>query len=120
MHSIFKDDAFGARLIEQLVGKLESISTNWREDHCMETLITLINRLRTLASSQSVIFAASNLLEKARKITDGWIKALRLEIEKAVDLNTVNRNSFYTLASSLLCRRTFETIADEGRMLGPA
>ncbi|KAF4549175.1 Hypothetical protein D9617_23g005900 [Elsinoe fawcettii] len=47
-HSIFKDVDFRDRLVEQIQGRLNSITTNWGELHCMELIIALSSRFLAL------------------------------------------------------------------------
>lgn len=105
IHGIFRDEAFCTRLVAQINQRLDGISSNWRETNCMETLITLANRLFELGHSVST--DANNLLEKARSITSSWISALQSEIQSATDSETSRKFSQYIFWAALLCRRTF-------------
>jgi hypothetical protein len=117
VHRIFRDESFSRRLVDQLGQRLESVSSNWRETNCMETLITLILRLFSL--STTVCDEAVKLLEKARNITSRWINILRSEIQTATDAETSRRCSRYAFWAALLCRRTFAIYADGNKSLEP-
>ena len=116
-HVVFRDDTFCKRLLEQLAKRLDGIAFNWREINCMEMLITLILRLRTLASRPTIINEAVELLAKARDTTLNWICLLRTEIYKATDASVSRRCSRYSLWAALLCRRTFANYGEEGETL---
>ncbi|KAI9734261.1 MAG: hypothetical protein M1834_002365 [Cirrosporium novae-zelandiae] len=119
IHRVFRDESFCRRLIDQLSQRLNGISSNWRETHCMEMLIVLILRLCSLASEPSVISAAVKLVEMARAFTFQWINLLRAEVQKATDADTSQRCSRYALWAALLCRRTFDLDAKDGENLQP-
>lgn len=117
IHRIFKDVTFCQRLLDQLDQRLDTISSNYRETNCMETIITLTLRLSSLAvavSSESV-----KLLEKARITTFKWLTVLRSEIQVATDADTSRRCSRFAFWSALLCRRTFAVYADRDEVLEP-
>ena len=105
VHRVFLDQSFCQTLLAQLEWRVEAISSNWRENNCMEMLITLLLRLEQLGSS--VCREVRKLIKKARQITLGWILALRQEIPNAADTETSERCSRYALWAALLCRRTF-------------
>ena len=113
VHRVFRDKAFCKRLIEQIDQRLGAIYFNWRETNCMETLLTLILRLCSIASKHIAV-EASKLLEKARIATFRWIGLLREEIHRSTDASTDQQCSRYALWAALLCRRTFAMYAVDG------
>ena len=117
VHKIFEDTTFCQRLLDQLGQRLDTISSNYRETNCMETIITLILRLSSLAVSVSA--ESIELLERARVATFKWLTILRSEIYVATDAETSRRCSRYALWSALLCRRTFAVFTDRNETLGP-
>jgi hypothetical protein len=119
VHRVFRDKSFCERLIEQLHRRLEGISSNWREMHCMEMLVFLILRVCSLASECTIINTAVDLLAKARQATFQWIGLLRAEIRKAVDADTSRRCSMYAFWAALLCRRTFALYMQSEDILEP-
>ena len=117
VHLIFEDATFCQRLLDQLAQRLDTISTNYRETSCMETIITLLLRLSFLAVS--VAAESIELLEKARLATYKWLTVLRSDIYEATDAEVSRRCSRYALWSALLCRRTFAVFAECKQILGP-
>lgn len=109
-HLVFQDQSFCQRLIEQIDYRLRNISSNWRETHCMEILITLSLRLFTLTSGPDHQ-AAERLLKAAREATLQWISRLRDEVRKAAGVDAVESAARYGFWAALLCRRTFTTFA---------
>ena len=105
VHSVFRDQLFCSRLLEQIDQRLDAISVNWREVNCMETLITLALRLFEIGCIERD--KAAGLLVKARVVTSNWMAALRLEIQTATDEETSRRWSGYAFWAALLCRRTY-------------
>ena len=119
IHRVFRDEHFCKRLVEQLDQRLEGISSNWRETHCMEMLVALILRLFSASSLPMAIIGASNLLEKARAITRKWISLLQIEIYRATDSIVSRRYSDYAFRAALLCRRTFAVYVDDDEQILP-
>ena len=110
-HVIFRDSSFCQRLTEQINNRLRNITTNWREMHCMEMLITLSLRLFNLTSGQDRQ-SAERLLKTARASTLQWISDLRDEVRSAVEAGAAERAARYGFWAALLCRRTFTTFFD--------
>ncbi|KAL5325012.1 hypothetical protein ACEPPN_006134 [Leptodophora sp. 'Broadleaf-Isolate-01'] len=110
-HAVFRDPAFCQRLTEQIDNRLRNISTNWREMHCMEILITLSLRLFNLTSGLDRQ-SAERLLKAARESTLQWISHLRDEVRNAVEADAAERAARYGFWAALLCRRTFTTFVD--------
>ncbi|KAI9765237.1 MAG: hypothetical protein M1840_007729 [Geoglossum simile] len=119
VHAVFCDKSFCGRLIEQIGQRLDGISSNWREIHCMEMLVTLVLRLCSLAPESTVVSGAINLLERARTITFKWISLLRVEICGATDASVSRKCSGYAFGAALLCRRTFDFHVEKGGVLQP-
>ncbi|KAJ9667426.1 hypothetical protein H2201_002294 [Coniosporium apollinis] len=119
VHKVFRDATFCKRLVDQLGQRLDGISSNWRETHCMEMLVSLILRLASLATEPAILDAAVGLVEKARAVTLQWIGLLRAEIHTATDAETSRRCSKYAFWAALLCRRTFTLHAQNDQNLPP-
>jgi hypothetical protein len=66
VHAVFKDMSFCDCLASQVKKRFSDITSNWREAHCMEVLVTLILRLCDLAAPMT---RADDLLIQARRIT---------------------------------------------------
>ncbi|RAL63868.1 hypothetical protein DID88_003511 [Monilinia fructigena] len=116
IHQSFRDGTFCYRMIEQLEQKLENIKSNYRENHAMESILTILLRLKQLALSDIKI-SASRLLETARTITESWVQTLREEMKQKTDPVTASRCQGYCLWAALLCRRTFSY--QDGTLLEP-
>ena len=108
VHSVFRDQSFCERLTEQIDNRLRSITSNWRETHCMEMLITLSLRLFNLTSG-SHRQSAERLLKSARNATLQWVTRLRNEVRNAAEADVAERAARYGFWAALLCRRTFTT-----------
>lgn len=106
IHQPYRDYTFCHRMLEQLHQRLKNIESNYRENHAMETILTIILRMIQLAPS-SIIKLATELLATARLTTASWVKTLREEIRQATDSDTASRCQGYCLWAALLCRRTF-------------
>jgi len=111
IHVVFRDPSFCQRLTEQIDNRLRNITTNWREMHCMEMLITLSLRLFNLTSGQDRQ-SAEMLLKGARGSTLQWISHLRDEVRNAAEADAAERAATYGFWAALLCRRTFATFID--------
>jgi len=116
VHIVFKDTSFCERLAEQIDDRLNNITSNWREVHGMELVITLSLRLFTLASSKVV---AKDLLQKARYITLQWITHLRSAARSAMEASVAETAARYAFWAALLCRRTFCTFAESDQLIPP-
>ena len=110
-HVVFRDPSFCQCLTEQIDNRLRNITTNWREMHCMEMLITLSLRLFNLTSGRDRQ-SAERLLKAARELTLQWISRLRDEVRNAVEADAAERAARYGFWAALLCRRTFTTFVD--------
>ena len=110
IHTCFRDRHFCKRLGEQIDVRLEGISSNWRETYCMDMLLTLILRLCSIASGNSLADPRC-LLEKARATTLQWTRQLRSEIQTSATAESSRRYSQYAFRSALLCRRSFALYA---------
>ena len=119
IHAVFRERYFCERLMKQLSLRLEGISSNWWETHCMDMLITLILRLYSLACNSTIVDRAFQILEQARQITFRWIHLLRVEMHKATDAESARRFSRSILLATLLCKRTFAAHDKKGVNLQP-
>ena len=117
VHIAFRDIPFCKRLLEQLRQRLAAISTNWREIHCMDMLITLLLRVCSIACYNSVVEEATQVLRNARTATSSWVFILRQEILKAQDANNAQRLSRYAFWAAILCKRTFALCTETGMVL---
>ncbi|EUC26942.1 hypothetical protein COCCADRAFT_10307 [Bipolaris zeicola 26-R-13] len=104
IHAVFKDMSFCDRLAAQVEIRLNDISSNWREIHCMEVMITLSLRLCHLAAP---MVRANELLIQARCITLAWINRLRADVRNAKETSVAEIAARYAFWAALLCRRTF-------------
>ncbi len=111
IHLVFRDQSFCHRLVEQIRNRFRNIISNWRETHCMETLITLSLRLFALASGQDRQ-SAESFLRAVREAILQWIFRLRDELRKANEADAAARFARYGFCAALLCRRTFATFTE--------
>ncbi|KAG8361093.1 hypothetical protein FVEN_g899 [Fusarium venenatum] len=106
VHSLFDDGAFCATLFELLRGRLNAITSSWREVHYMNLLVTLSVQLYQLSYGKSRS-NAETLLVTIRSITCGWIAHLRNEIRSASEGEVASRAATFAFWAALLNRRTF-------------
>jgi hypothetical protein len=114
IHVIFKDTSFCDCLATQVENRLRNITSNWREVHCMEVMITLILRLCTLAVSKK---RGRELLRQARSITLDWIERLRNDVRNAKDNSVAKTIAKFAFWAALLCRRTFSNYTDSDMVI---
>ncbi|KAI1616493.1 hypothetical protein EDD36DRAFT_415389 [Exophiala viscosa] len=108
-NAIFRDMTFCRKLLSQVDRRLQSIASNWRENYCMEILISLILKLIMLADEETAQHA-SKLLLASRKTTMEWIRAIRKDFWATTDAQSSERLSHFILWAALLCRRTFTNV----------
>lgn len=106
IHLIFRDQSFCQRLMKQIRNRFRNIIFNWRETHCMKTLIIFNLRLFALIFDQNCLFAKS-LFKVVREIVLQWIFRLRDEFKKANEIDAATRFVKYEICAALLCRRIF-------------
>lgn len=106
IHAVLKDKSFCDCLAVQIRKRLDEISSNWREIHCMEVMVTLSLRLYELAGHEQ----ANDLLIQARRITLAWINRLRADVRNATGTSTTETAARYAFWAALLCRSTFSNI----------
>lgn len=114
IHAVFKDMSFCDCLAAQVETRLNNITSNWREVHCMETMVTLILRLCDLAAP---MVRANELLVKARCITLAWITRLRADVRNAKETSVAETAAKYAFWAALLCRRTFSNIIESDAVM---
>ncbi|KAF9770212.1 hypothetical protein IL306_012268 [Fusarium sp. DS 682] len=111
VHSIFNDQAFCARLYELLRGRLDALTSSWREVHYMNVLVTISLRLYHLCQ-QGFRSKAGTLLVSIRSITCDWIVHLRKEIRSTSEGDVARRAATFAFWAALLNRRTFWAYKD--------
>ncbi|PYI29021.1 hypothetical protein BP00DRAFT_480116, partial [Aspergillus indologenus CBS 114.80] len=107
IHSVFHEADFCKRLLQQIDQHVSLITSNWRENMYMETMLTLTMRVCSLGCDE-VSRCANELLLKIRNVTHRWIHHLRNEARKAVEVDVADRTARYCFLAALLCRRTFD------------
>ncbi|KAF5023718.1 hypothetical protein F66182_4222 [Fusarium sp. NRRL 66182] len=85
-HSLFDDEAFCARLYELLRGRLDALTSSWRE--------------------------AGTLLVSIRSITCEWIVHLRNQIRSTSEGEVASKAATFTFWAALINRRTFWAYKD--------
>ena len=119
-HWFFGENGFAEALLCQVRVRLHSISTNWRETSCMDSLVTLVLRMLCLASSEHIRERAHSLLAQIREVLLNWIKSLRGEIFDAPNAEVSQQRSRDALWTSLVCRKTSVHEAQQEGDLLPA
>ncbi|CAF3547431.1 unnamed protein product [Fusarium graminearum] len=115
-HSPFDDEAFCNRLYELLRGRLDAITSSWREVHYMNVLVTLSVQLYHLCPEEFQP-KAETLLVTIRTITCGWIAHLRNEIRSTSESEVASKSATFAFWAALLGRRTFWVYKDDTRTL---
>ncbi|KAK4141681.1 uncharacterized protein C8A04DRAFT_13829 [Dichotomopilus funicola] len=106
-HAIFRDEpVFAERLLEQIETRLATISSNWRETWCLETLMTLTLRVFYLSADLRSREKAAAALGTMRETALAWIVRLRDEMQAATDADAAERTAGYAFSAALLSRRT--------------
>ena len=116
VHRTLRDKDFCLALSDQLNQRLEAIRFSWREAVCMESLITIILRLVSLAES-SCRSTSVDLLVKARQITLEWMMKLQSEIRTVVSAGDARTCSGYAFWAAVLCKRTFSLYVEDNEDL---
>ncbi|KAF3909914.1 hypothetical protein ABW21_db0200578 [Orbilia brochopaga] len=112
VHRIYRDNTYSSQLLNQIEARLQLISSNWREVHCMDLLITLLTRALDIWSlnpgpSLQHLSRGVAILEKIRGVIATWIRTLRKEIDKAETTDSSRRFSEFALWAALLGKLTF-------------
>ncbi|KAF2219103.1 hypothetical protein BDZ85DRAFT_243893 [Elsinoe ampelina] len=108
-HAMFLDSSFIERLCEQVEAKLQSISTNWGELHCMDLIITLSLRILSMTDGASQSSALA-LISSAREVTVTWIRHFREESETASTSAAAKKSAQNAAWAALLCRKTLSAL----------
>ncbi|KAK1447923.1 hypothetical protein CMEL01_09762 [Colletotrichum melonis] len=111
-HTIFRDESFCKRLLEQIQTRLETVQANWRETYQMDILITLLLRTFALTTTSPDQKGFSNII-RAREICLRWVEILRFETFRARDAETARRCQQYALWAAVLCKRTYVIHANQ-------
>ncbi|KAF2084345.1 hypothetical protein K490DRAFT_49259 [Saccharata proteae CBS 121410] len=120
-HSFLHDISFTSRLAEQIHLRLDAISRNWRELHCMEICISIARKLHSVSCCSESVAQSKALLVKARSISYGWLTKLRSEIhsigtELADESHT---RAKFAVRAALLVRKSCILEVKEGIHLNP-
>ncbi|KAF2832658.1 hypothetical protein CC86DRAFT_92549 [Ophiobolus disseminans] len=111
VHSVFNDNNFCIKLLQQVDYRLETIRRNWREPIQFDTLLTVLFKVKALSSRARIQTMAGDMLAKARLIAQGWYRNLEMANEQAE-----SGPSVFAIWAAVLCKRTtyptFETSND--------
>ncbi|KAF3904517.1 hypothetical protein AA313_de0210125 [Arthrobotrys entomopaga] len=111
VHRMFDDFNFSSQLLNQIEARLNLISSNWREVHCMDMLVALLSRaidIWALRDRESMILdKAIELMAEVRSTISRWILNLRQEIDNAETTDSCRRFSEFALWAALLGRSTY-------------
>lgn len=114
-HRNFHDETFCHRLLHQIEVRMRNIRANWRENHSMDMLLTLLLRIWAIRRNglpedvvtPILVDRATYLLSEARNITLEWISLLQHEAIQATSVEASQVISQYAFWSAILCRRTY-------------
>ena len=106
-HWVFEDRNFCMALLAQIRRRLGDIASNWRESQTAACMITLLQRVLFLATSDDAKQEAEDLLMEVRNTTYIWTRLLRDEICNAPDIETAHRRSMDAFMAAILTRKTF-------------
>ncbi|GKU06108.1 unnamed protein product [Fusarium langsethiae] len=106
VHNVFDDQSFCTRLYELLRGRLDAITSSWREVHYMNVLVILSIQLYHLCHDD-FRSKAEALLVTIRSITCGWIAYLRNEIRSTCEGEVASKAATLALWAAFANRRTF-------------
>lgn len=113
-HVVFQDETFRVRLHEQLLNRLEALTSSWREVHCMSLIVCFTLRLYHLSPPGQTELALK-LLDKIREILSGWLTHLRNETRATHDPDTARKTTTHAFWAALLCRQTYAVYLDDSR-----
>lgn len=87
---------------------LESISANWKSDHVMLLLITIVLRVSSLSPDANVIGKALDLLQKMRSVAQHWTSILGSTLDDCVEPAQISKLQQHLLKAAILCKMTFD------------
>jgi hypothetical protein len=102
IHAVFDDETFCLALLEQLRQRFDAIRRNWREPIQMDTLLSILIKVVTLAPTVKIQSMADKLLGFARDITWSW----QLNLISLADEQHGGASTF-AIWASVLCKRAF-------------
>ncbi|KAL6717793.1 hypothetical protein ACLMJK_003878 [Lecanora helva] len=119
-HWILRDPGFCSALALQIQKRLDGVASNWREGQAVDCMLTILQRVWSLAPTVDSVKEAEKLLLSIREMTYNWTGLLRSEICSASDIQTAQKRSQNALLAAMLARRTFVIEAtNTGTMMEP-
>ena len=115
-HLDLQDPSFCVELLAIVGRVLESISANWKSDHTMLSLITLVLRVSSLSSDRSVVSDALDLLRRMRAVARDWTSILAATLEKCAEPEQISKLQQRLSKAAILCKMTYEV--DDPCLLG--
>jgi hypothetical protein len=112
VHTALLDDYICSKLLQQISLRLDAIHRNWREPVQMDILITILLKIVSLSTSESIREKSMAYLLQARNATDLW----RSELQSVVTSDARVRP--FAVYASLSCKRTLHT--DPEMLLDPS
>ncbi|EPS41761.1 hypothetical protein H072_4291 [Dactylellina haptotyla CBS 200.50] len=110
-HGWYQDTSFASQLLDQISNRLELISSNWREVHCMEMLINLLTRSIDIwikfGTDGGILSRGLKLLDDIRAVISTWLSNLRDEVNNTENAQSSCRFSEFALWAALLGRSTY-------------
>ena len=99
-HSALRDPNFCRKVLQQVQQRLEAIHRNWREPVLMDNLISMLLKLASLSTDQSILAETKDSLRKARTVCGKW----RTELWSTITKDP--KSTPFAIWASLLCKRT--------------
>ena len=107
-HVDLQDPAFCVELLAIVGRVLESIAANWKSDHTMLSLITLVLRVSSLSSDQSVVSDALDLLKRMRAVARDWTSILAATSGSCAEPEQISKLQQRLSKAAILCKMTYE------------
>ena len=115
-HLDLQDPSFCVELLAIVGRVLESISANWKSDHTMLSLITLVLRVSSLSSDRSVVSDALDLLRRMRAVARNWSSILAATMGNCAEPEQISKLQQRLSKTAILCKMTYEV--DDPCLLG--
>lgn len=107
-HLDLQNPSFCVELLATISKVLESILANWKSDHVMLLLITVVRRILSLSSDTNVVSISLDLLEKMRSVARHWTMVLAATLAKCAEPDQISKLQQRLLKAAILCKMTFD------------
>ena len=113
--SIGRHYGYQKSLLQQIEIRLDAVSGNWKEIHCMKIIIRLLRKVFSVSEYIEMRLLAKKMLLRARQSIMVWVKDLRNELNKAKDFSQADHWSRDILQAAIACRDTFALESEDER-----